>query len=310
MISDFIRMMDEFKPGSFKKIYGLTWIFVSAGLLLYAMFVFIAFQTQAKSFVYYLLQNIGIFLFVASLMTGYLSVSVITLGSGSGSSMLATMKTAMKKSPYMLAVSLAGVLLVTIMVAVEGLVAFLGSIDKAGPILLGLLTIPFFIANFGCIVFALCVILAAAPCAVNSTDMRGFIGGMKRLYRERLLSILVYAVISLSVLMLGIMVLYYFSGHAIGITRAVQFNIDKFYPKFLAGTGMKSFFTDIAVKIPPQNEMIGIMGSYQLGLMTYGQLITVIVTASYAVLFTLLIAFPLSVYFRVTSLFFGRIAGK
>ena len=68
-------MMDEFKPGSFKKIYGLTWIFVSAGLLLYALFVFIAFQTQAKSFVYYLLQNIGIFLFVASLMTGYLSVS-------------------------------------------------------------------------------------------------------------------------------------------------------------------------------------------------------------------------------------------
>jgi len=114
----------------------------------------------------------------------------------------------------------------------------------------------------------------------------------------------------LTVLMLGIMVLYYFSGHAIGITRAVQFNIDKFYPKFLAGAGMKSFFTDIAVKIPPQNEMIGIMGSYQLGLMTYGQLITVIVTASYAVLFTLLIAFPLSVYFRVTSLFFGRIAGK
>ncbi|HOW84208.1 MAG TPA: hypothetical protein PK573_16715 [Spirochaetota bacterium] len=310
MISDFIRMMDEFKPGSFKKIYGLTWIFVSAGLVLYALFVFIAFQTQPKGFVYYLLQNIGIFMFVASLMTGYLSVSIITPGSDSGSSILTTMKTAVKKTHYMLSASLAGVFLVTIMVVIEGLVAFLGSIDKAGPILLGLLTIPFFIANFGCIVFALCVILAAAPCAVNSTDMRGFIGGMKRLYRERLLSILVYAVISLSVLMLGIMVLYYFSGHAIGITRAVQFNIDKFYPKFLAGTGMKSFFTDIAVKIPPQNEMIGIMGSYQLGLMTYGQLITVIVTASYAVLFTLLIAFPLSVYFRVTSLFFGRIAGK
>jgi len=308
--SNFFKIMDDFDLTRFKKTYGITWLFLGIGIILYFLFLIAAFATGLKSFFFLLVHNIGMILCFISLCLGYATVYSLSTRSNEISGLFTIFKKSLKYVPYILLTSFVIVLGITLIILIEVGLSTLGLLPQAGPFIVSLLTLPMFLVNLFCATSALIAIVVIPPIIVETSTLNDLVSTLKTLMKERWLSILSYIIISCSVLAVCLMVIYYISGHAIGVTKSIQWNIGSQYPKALEVIAMKSFFSDIAQKIAPDAEKLGLMGSYKIGPFPYSLWLTYIVSAGYIIGFSLIISFPLSVYFKISSLFLGRFFSK
>jgi len=308
--SNFLKIMDDFDLSKFKKTYWITLLFLGIGIILYFLLLITAFVTGLKSFFFLLVHNTGMILCFTSVLLGYASVYSLTKHTNEIPGSITILEKSFKYVPYILLTSFILTLGITLIILIELGLSTLGLIPKAGPFIVSLLTLPMFLVNLFCTTGALVAVVVIPPIVVESATLRDLVSTLKSLMKERWLSTLSYVIISCSLLALCLMVIYYISGHAIGVTKAIQWNVGLNYPKALEVIAMKSFFSDIARNIAPEAEKLGLMGSYKIGPFTYSQWLKYIISAGYIIGFSLIISFPLSVYFKISSLFFRRFFSK
>jgi hypothetical protein len=299
-------MVKGAKGSGFKNALALTWVFVSLGLLFYFLIAALGLTMGSRGGVYYLVQFVAVSLLLTCLLAAYCGVRVSSTlpVQGRGAIIIILLKNFHR---FILA-SFAITGFAFHVIALTITLSLLGLVPKVGQLLVSLTTIPVFALNFTGILLALCLFIIA-PALVM--DIRPGIASLTRardLIRDHWLVMTIYLLVSLSLLALVTVGIFYIAGHAAGISRAVQWNIGGQYPRIVDALAMKSFFSDIATSIAPAVEKMGLAAAYNLGPMTYGQLVTYILAGSYMTLGSILLALPLAVYFWVTSHFIDRVA--
>ncbi|PKL37572.1 MAG: hypothetical protein CVV44_14590 [Spirochaetae bacterium HGW-Spirochaetae-1] len=296
---------------NFRDSFYLTWLFVGIGLLALFLFILLAQVMPKKSYFFYFFQNVGIFLSFTSLLLAFAGVYMITTSPENAASIRknATRAT-FRKSPYILGISLAMVFTIMLVLFIEVGISSVGHIPYAGPVIMTLLTVPIFAVNFFLMLTSICVFAVFPPLVSEAESLKGILLELKISIKERWLNVLVYLIISLSLLFLSLLIIYYLVRYAGGLTKSVQWKVEMAYPKVIKFFTMESLFTDIINSITPRSDSAAALKTYGPEIFDYLSILRYLISASYLVIFSFIISFPLAVYFNISSMFFGKVKGR
>ena len=293
----------DVKLKNFRQGFMLTWLFISIGIVLYILCMFLGHLTPQGGYFYFFLNNIGILLMFTAFLMSYSGVYRITTApEGAQSLTRGAIRETMKRGLIILAISFTTVILVTLVVLLQVGVSAVSNIPYAGPFIMALLTIPLFLVNFICFIIAIFVFALSPPMVAEAKSLKDIFIEIRISIVERWANVLLYVFISLAVLAVSVYLIHYIVKYSIGVTIGLQWTLNSVYPGFMRGLSLNSYFSDIAGKIVPTLQM----GTEDFS-GPYGQAITYIVSMSYLALFSFLISFPLTVYFNASSVFFGRV---
>ncbi len=300
----------SFKIENFKKSFKLTWLYVGIGLFVFILFSLLTMAVPQQSFFYYFIQNIGSFLLFTALLMAYSGVYRITkYPEGSLKVTRTSIKMTAKRFHYILGFSLATIVFLILVVFIEVGISALSYIPYAGPALMGILTIPFFLVNLFCILLAICIFAVVPPLVGEAETAKDLLTELKVVIQEKWLNVIIYLIFSLSVLILSLLIIFYLLKHAIGITKALQWKISAAYPDIARALISESYFTDLINRITPRPEAAANLKAYS-SLFDFVSLLRYLITVSYLAVFSFIISFPLAAYFNLSSFFFKSIWTK
>ncbi len=293
---------------NFRQSFMLTWLFLSAGIVFLAMFLLLSFAVPKNSYFFYFLQNLGLFMSFVSLLMAYAGVYQIVTAPDSAEKITRNaVRATFKRMHYIAGIAILTALFITVIIFIESGFSVISEIPVAGPILMALFTIPIQLLNFAVILSAICIFAVFPPLVGEASSLKDIAIELKILIKERWLNVIIYLVISLSILFFTFIMIFFLMKYSTGITKAIQWKISAAYPKLLKGLSMKSYFTDIIYKITPSPSTMGIIKNSAGGMFNPASLIQYITGVSYLVIVTFLASFPLAVFFTVSSMFFGRV---
>ncbi len=295
----------SFKFENFKKSFKLTWLYTAIAVAVFLVFVLLSGLVPQRSFFYYFLQNVGIFLAFTALLASYAGVyRITTFPEGSTKVTRQSIRHTARRFHYMLGLALAMVVLFMIIVFIEVGITAISYIPYAGPAITTLLTIPLFLVNFACLLLAVCLFVIAPPLVAESQDMKEVIQELKLLLRSKWINLVVYMIISLAILFLSMQIIYYITRYAVGITKAAQWKLQFAYPDMVNKMGARSSVSDIITMLAPA----GAMQSQAAGMpREFVSFLKGLVGLGYLAVFTFIAAFPLAAYFNVSSEYFKSI---
>lgn len=213
----------------------------------------------------------------------------------------------LKKAHYFIGATAGAALIFMALLLLQFGITALAYIPYAGPFLVSLLAGLFFLVNAAAVAAALGGMAVLPPLAVEAASFRGLVKSVLDLMRGRWLNVLFYLVLSFSVLFLAVTVLYYIIRYAMGITHSVQWKINAAYPRSLSSLNLGSYIVDVVRRITPATDPIGAYMTYGSRVFDYLNIVRVIIGLSYAAVFSFIAAFPLAVYFSISSIFFNRL---
>ncbi|MCP4132124.1 MAG: hypothetical protein GY754_14225 [bacterium] len=313
-----IEIGRPFRLENFFKSFKLTWLFVVLGFVFFHGFNFLSMLVGGHGFIRYFLFNFGIFAAFICLLMAYAGVYWISTSPPDETRLTRRAFSAIgKRIHYIIGISLLTLLFFAVVVVAEVGFSSVGYIPYFGPALLSLLTIPLFLVNFICILIGICVLVVMPPMVGEAKSFKDVLTELKILIKERWINVVLYLIISMAILVVCMIILNILVTFAANITHAAQWKIKNIYPDNIiffekARSGgalklsqMKSSIVDIVRAITPRPET---KGSF---IYAYGAkftfVIEYIISFSYRGILSLMIAFPLAVYFNISSVYFGRV---
>ncbi|HNR88408.1 MAG TPA: hypothetical protein PKM65_08720 [Spirochaetota bacterium] len=298
----------SFKLENFKKSFKLTWLYSGIGLLIFLVFLSFSGLVQDRSFFYYFFQNAGMFLMFTLLLMAYAGVYRITKFPEDATKVTRTsIRETAKKAHIIVGTSITTVIVFFAVVMIEVGISSISMIPYAGPLIIALFTIPIFIINFACLLLAICVFAIVPPLVGEFDSVKEIFTELRHIIRHRWLNVIIYLIISLSILFLSMVVIYFLVRYATGVTKAVQWKINAAYPKLMNALTLKSYFTDLIYKITPQPDPADALKRYGMDLFHYLDILRYIVSISYLAVLSFIASFPLAAYFNISSAFFKSI---
>lgn len=295
----------SFKFDNFKKSFKLTWLYTAIGLAVFLLFVMLSGFVPQRSFFYYFLQNLGIFLGFTVLLAAYAGVyRITTFPEGATKVTRQSIRLTAQRFHYILGLALALVVLFIVIVFLEVGITSISFIPYVGPAVTTLLTIPLFLVNFACLLLAVCLFVIAPPLVGESQSMKEVVTELKLLLRAKWINLVVYMIISLAVLFIAVQIIYYLTRFSVGITKAAQWKLQFAYPDMVNRVGMRSSVSDIITMIAPRGEIQSSAAGMPQGFIST---LKFIVGFGYLAVFTFIASFPLAAYFNVSSEYFKSI---
>lgn len=290
-----------------KKSFILTWIFLVFGMLLFTIAVFISSFIYAGSVLRTIVQAMGLLLALSSVLAAFSAVYNATTASPEHETIVSLVLRISKKSYLIIGTVLIVSLLVYVFVFLQSALSFLGMIPYAGPVLMSILSGVLYFCNILCVLFFIAIIALLPPLVLRSASFTDLRKNLLPMLKYHWIDVLLYLLISISAFILAVTIMYYLTRYALGITAAIQWKINAAYPRNIQNLALSSFAVDIIRKITPSPDPIGAFMDYGSRIFDYVDMIKVVVTVSYALAASVLIAFPMTIYFRIASLFYKRI---
>jgi hypothetical protein len=281
----------------------VSFILFLGGLVLLVCFFILATIPNKGGDLYYLLQNIGIFFLFVSLFILYATIHRGNIVPGDHTVKSLLLNAA--KSVHIIAGILLGTFLAIFITAlVELIFSLFGYIPYAGPVIMGLLSLPLFVINFVVITFAVLVWVIAPPMIGEGVNFKQMPFDFIALARRRGLIIIGYTVITLVALIVLFGPVLMIIRYATGITRAVQWNIAPAYPQIFKSIMRPSYITDIIGQITPHTDPIAALQQYGTSIFNYVEMLGVFLKFIYGVAISALVSVFLAIFFNTLSFFY------
>ncbi len=294
----------SFKFENFKKSFKLTWLYVGIAIVVFLLFVLLAGFLRPRSFFYYFLQNVGIFLAFSIVMAAYAGVyRISTFPEGALKVTRQSIWLTARKFHYLLGFALILVAVFILVVLLEIGITSISYIPYAGPAIITLLTIPLFFVNFVCLLLGICLFVIAPPLVGESQTLAEVFSELKMLLKSKWINLVIYMIISLALLLLSMQIIYYLIRYTAGITKAAQWQLQYAYPEMIHRLGMSSMLTDVLSHVLPRAQTVS-PANYSIG---FVKVLKHIVGFGYLVVFSFVAAFPLAAYFSISSQYFKNI---
>ena len=300
------ELVSGFRYESLKKAFLVSWIFIVTGLAAFLATVLVASLFRRGSLANGIVTNAGIFIFVNCILMASAGVHRVS-GEGSGEKVRTVAIGLLKKAHLFLGITGGLAALFMALLLLQFGFTALAYIPYAGPVLVALLAGVFFLANVAVITAGLGGIALLPPLATESGSFRALLESLRELVRTRWLNVILYLLISLSVLLIAVTVLYYIIRYAMGITHAVQWKINATYPRPLSAMNLGSYVVDIVRRVTPLADPLGAYMAYGNRIFDYLNILKILIGISYAAVFSFIASFPAAVYFSVSSMFFNRL---
>lgn len=287
-----------FKFHVFKKSFRLTWLFTGIGLILLVVFIVIAGVMPVKSYYFFFFRNAGIYLFTVFLLIAFSGVYRITSYPFDADRVTRnSIRDTFKNLKYIIGITLLTLFALLAIVLVETGFVYISYIPYVGPIIVAILTAPFFLLNIFCIIITICIFVIAPPLIGEYNTLPDVKDKIGKILHDEVLNIILFFIISLSVFFLSMVIIYFIMKYTASITMTLQWKINSAYPKFFIDNfSMQTYINDIIKIITPSAQKISSPG--------FAGLVRNIVIFSYLVIFSFVISFPLAIYFSFSSIFF------
>lgn len=293
---------------NFRQSFFLTWTFLAVGIILLALFLLLSYAVPKKSYFFYFLHNIGLFMAFVSLLMAYAGVySITTAPDDTEKVTRSALKATFKRTHYIAGIAITTAVIITLIILIEAGFSVISEIPVAGPILMALFTIPIQLLNLVVLLSAICIFAIFPPLAAEASTLKDIFLEIKISVKQRWINVLIYLVISLSILFFSFIIIFYLMKYTTGITRAIQWKINVAYPTLIKGAYMKSWFTDIIYQIAPSPSTMGMLKKSTSGLFNPVPAIRYITGLSYLAVFSFVASFPLALFFNISSMFFGKV---
>lgn len=292
----------------FKQCFKLTWLFSFIGICIYIGFHVCSALIQDRGFFPQFLDNLGVFFMFTTVLIAYAGVYLIVNTPRDETKITrGAIRSSMKMAPWILLITVLTMIFLVFTVLLQMGISVLSAIPYAGGYLMSLLTVPVFFINFIALLIALCVITLTPPIIGQSKNIKDFFFHLKATLRDRWLNVLLYACISLAILAISVYLFYMIVQYAVGMTRAVQWKIQGVYPQLISAVSKEFFLTNIAQSVTPH---VGFSPEFRQYVMIDGggaEVIRYIIMISYVGILSFIVSLPLSIYFNVSSIYFGRL---
>ncbi len=303
----FSEMIRGFGFNVLKKSFILTWIFLIVGMMLFTIAVFLSSFIQAGNVLRTVVQAIGLLLALSSVLAAFSAVYQTQVVSSEHETIVSLVSGICKKAYLIIGTVLLVSALLYLIIFLQSALSFLGMIPYAGPVLMSLISGILYFCNILLVVFFIAMIALLPPIVPRSDSFADLRKNLLPILKNHWLDVLLYLLISISAFILAMTIIYYIARYALGITAAVQWKINAAYPRNIQNLVLSSFAVDIIRKITPSPDPIGAFMDYGSRIFDYVDMIKVVITVSYALAASALIAFPMTIYFRISSLFYKRI---
>ncbi len=302
---NFEEIKKYFMKEKIKRDSLVSFIFICAGLILFALMFLLAGLAQRGGEIYHLLQNLGLFFLFASTVLVYAAIHRGNVASGVQTVRSLTMDTA-KQAPAVIGILIGSIAAVFIASMAELVLSLFGYIPYAGPVIMALLSLPLFIINF-VMIAALVMIWIVLPTMIGEgVAIKKMPVDFFTLMRKRGLIIFGYTMITIVVFVIlfgGVLIVI---RYATGITRAVQWNIAPAYPPMFKSIIRLSYFTEVIAGIAPRTDPIAALQQYGSSIFNYIDMLGSLLKVIYGAALAAIVAFVLSIFFNVLSFFYVR----
>jgi hypothetical protein len=279
---------------------------IGSGIALFVAMMLLAKLPGQGTNTFFLLQNLGYFFLVSGVFLGYAAVHRGNIFSGEKSVKPMILETA-KKAHILMGVLVASLVSIFIVALVELVPVFLGYIPYAGPVIVALLSVPFFIINFALIIAVVLIWIILPPMVAEGTAMKKMPFDFFELVRRRGLVILAYAALTVvvtGILFMPVLMAIRYSG---GITRAVEWNIAPAYPAIFKSIMRPSYITDIITKIAPRTDPLAVLQQYGSEVFNYIEMLGLLLKVLYGVMIAAIISFMSVIFSNLLSIFYSMV---
>ncbi len=302
------ELLTGFRYSTMKKSFLVVWAFIVLAMVLFFILAYVSTIFRRGGAAAVIVQGLGFLMAFTCFLMAFAGVyQIVAAARGGGAPVISIIKGIAGKTHYYLAFTLGSAVLAAALVAAQAGLTALAYIPYAGPVFTALLTALFFMVNIAAASVVLVSWAVLGPLTLDAGSLRELAVAVRDLLKKRWLHVLLYLVVSLSVLFLAVTVLYFFARHALGITRAIQWKINAAYPKTLNSLVLGSYAVDIVKRITPAPDPMGAFLTYGPRVFDYLNIIKKALVISYAAVFSFIAAFPTAVYFCISSIFFDML---
>jgi len=252
-------------------------------------------------------QNLGLLLALSSVLAGFSAVYKTKTSQSENETLVSLISYICKKSHLIIGTIILMSALLYLVVFLQSALAFLGMISYAGPVLMSLFGGIFYLCNIFLVMFFMVLISILPPILLRSASFSDLRKNILPIVKKHWLDVILYLLVSISTFILSVTIIYYIARYALGITQTIQWKINAAYPRNISSLALSSFAVDIIRKITPSPDPIGAFMDYGSRIFDYVDIIKAVVSISYALVASVLLSFPLAIYFRISSLFYKRI---
>jgi hypothetical protein len=281
-------------------------IFLSAGMIILAVFFLLSAIPAKGGDIYYFLQNAGMFFLFVSLFLTYAAIHRGNVASGKHTFKSLILATA-RQAHIAICILLGSILAILIVALVELLLSLIGYIPYAGPAVMGLLSLPLFVINFAVITAALLIWVVTPPMVGEDVEIKRMPFDFLALVKRRGLVIIGYTFAAVVVLVVFFSPVLMIIRYAAGITKSVQWNISPAYPQILSSIIRPSYITDIIGKIAPRTDPIAALQQYGSDIFNYAGMLGTLLKVLYGMAMIVLVSFVLSMFFNILSFCYERV---
>ncbi len=293
---------------TFKKSFMVTWFYIMIGILLLAIMLVIADQTKNGSQIFYFLNNAGLVLLYISILIAYSGVHKINLLPSDDATPVKNLFVETgKKSYYIVAISLGILIVISGLVSLQLLISFISNVYLLGPIIMVLLTIPLFVLNISCLVIAIYLLIITPPMVGEDKNFKTIFNTSVKVIREKGLYIILYSIISIVIFFLCLKAVYYITGYAGSITKAIHWKFNITYPVIVENFVVDSYIAELLRKIGPKPSTMEMLRKSNFELLDYLHIIKYTITFFYYLTVSFIFTLPFAVFFTFLSNFYKKI---
>ncbi len=293
--------------GKFMQVFGITWFFIVLGSVLSMIFIFMAGIFQKDGFLYFFLLNFGIFVFFTFLLAAYSGIYRVVNSASDDINTREAVIDSLKRSRYVIALSLLTVIAFSAVIMLETGLSMVSLVPYAGPMVMSLLTAPVFILNILIVIAAICTLAAIPPVAAEVEGVKNIALEVYGLLKKEWLNIIFYLLVSIALLILCIILMVFVIRYAGGITKSIQWKVAIAYSPSMKNLISASYFSEFISRIIPVDNTMSALQQYGNDLPGYLKIVKNTITVSFIIVLTMLVSFPLAVYFSFISVYFKKI---
>jgi len=290
----------------FRSLFAVTWVFVLLGSLAGIALLLAAGIFDQKSLLNQLCQKTALFTFFAFTLGGYTAVC-ITSQKGGSEGIKASLRATAGRSFLTIGLIFAAAILFAAVILLQTGISMVSLIPFAGPALIALLTAPLFIFNLIFAATVLCFFAVLPPLVSRHSNLKEILYAFYGLMKKNWINIILYLVLSLCLFVLAAVGISLLVNFTAGVTKALQWKINAAYSPTLNAVSGTGLFTRIITDLTPGADPVSAFKQYGSDLINYLRILKYAIGISYIAVFTLIISFPLSLYFYISSIFFKNI---
>ncbi len=305
------NLLYSFNNKSFKTKFFVTWFFIFLGISLSIVFINIGANFLKQKNIYLLFQYTGLFFIFISAISSMGSTQISNFKKNQEIFNPFTLfKISIKKIGTFIIISLIILLFLIIVLGIEILFSYAGTIKFAGPVIISLSTIPVLFYNLFCSLFLICLSIIYPLVAVETKNIYTAFKDTLLFLKKNWIHTLIYLMISSTVLYLCIELIFKLLMYCSGIAQAVSWNIKIGYPKIVTLFSGKSVFSTFVQQMVPAPDPIATYKEFGTKALKYLPLFKHFMKICYIFFISFILAFPLTVFSNLTSVIYNKIKDK